>query len=202
MPGDATLILESIVEAEANGDVDRAARVAAEQLLPIVYDDLRAIAQQRLDGERSPTIDATELVHEAWVRLVGPDGHDRAPGGDWDGRRHFIGAAAIAMGRILVDRARARLADKRGGDRHRVELDTRAEVADLGRTFDDADLLDLDEALVALEAERPAHAELVRLRVFLGLSIADAAAALGVSDSTVERRWIFARAWLTARLDG
>lgn len=202
MPSDATLILQSIAEAEAHGDVDRAARMAAEKLLPIVYEDLRAIAQKRLAGERAPTIDATELVHEAWVRLVGPDGKDRDERGDWEGRRHFIGAAAIAMGRILVDRARARLADKRGGDRRRVTLDTRAEAADLGRTFDDGDLVDLNEALAALEAERPEHAELVRLRVFLGLSIADAAAVLGVATSTVERRWAFARAWLTTRLGG
>ncbi len=197
MPGDATAILKLIADADAAGDPETAARVAARELLPLVYRDLRDLAAAGLARESVPTIDATELVHEAWMRLVGPDGEDRRPDGDWHGRRHFVGAAAIAMRRILVDRARARRALKRGGNAVRIDLDSGLGSVAPGSSDE---LLDLDDALSALEQAFPDHAELVRLRIFLGLTIEGAAEVLGVSTNTVERRWAFARAWLGARL--
>ena len=162
---------------------------AASQLLPLVYDELRKLAAQRLAHERpGQTLEATALVHEAYIRLVGNDA--KKP---WDGRAHFFAAAAEAMRRILVDRARDRGRQKRGGDCHRrvqINLD-----ALLHHPPDD-DLLALDEALQALAQEDPAGAELVRLRAFAGLTLVQAAEVMGIGRRTADRYWAYARAWL------
>jgi RNA polymerase sigma factor (TIGR02999 family) len=161
---------------------------AAEQLLPLVYDELRKLAAQRVSQEKpGQTLQATALVHEAYLRLVGA-----GPAQHWDSRGHFFAAAAEAMRRILVDRARARRRLKRGGDRRRVDLDE-LELAIEGPSDD---LLALDEALTKLAAKHPDKAELVKLRYFAGLSVDEAARALGISPATADRHWTFARAWL------
>jgi RNA polymerase sigma factor (TIGR02999 family) len=166
---------------------------AAGQLLPLVYEELRRLAAQRLAGEApGQTLQPTALVHEAYLKLVGPD-----PGRAWNDRAHFFAVAAEAMRRILVDNARQKRRQKRGGDRQRVplaEADARAQPpAD--------DLLALDEALARLAAAHPVKAELVKLRYFAGLSEEEAAAALGLSRATASRYWTFARAWLVHELD-
>ena len=172
-----------LLEAAAAGD-----RRAAADLLPLVYAELRALAAARLANEKAgQTLQPTALVHEAYLRLVGGD-----PGQDWNGRGHFFGAAAEAMRRILINRARDKGRLKRGGGRRRVDL---AHLSDPA-TAAAADLLDLDAALDRLAAAHPQAAELVKLRVFAGLSLADAAAALGLARRTADRQWAFARAWL------
>ncbi len=188
MQHEVTQILEAI---------DRGDPRASESLLPLVYDELRRLADARLGNERSSqTLQATGLVHEAYLRLVGPD-PDHPPG--WDGRGHFFAAAAEAMRRILIDRARARNAQKRGGgNARRIPLD--ACVATLGES--PGDLLELDEVLGQLLRVDPQKAELVKLRFFAGLTMPQAAEVLGVSLSTAERQWAFARAWLYSRLGG
>jgi RNA polymerase sigma factor (TIGR02999 family) len=176
-----------LLDAAAAGDPG-----AAADLLPLVYDELRRLAAARLAAEKpGQTLQATALVHEAYLRLVG--GAD--PG--WNGRGHFFAAAAEAMRRILVDSARRKRADKRGGDRKRADLRD-VPAADLPPE----DLLDLDAALTAFEAEDPDKAALVRLRFFGGLSEAEAAACLGLSRATAARHWAYARAWLRDRLGG
>jgi RNA polymerase sigma factor (TIGR02999 family) len=160
---------------------------AAAKLLPLVYDELRKLAAQRLAGEKpGQTLDATALVHEAYLRLVG-DG-DRA----WHNRRHFFAAAAEAMRRILVENARRKHRQKRGGNRQRIELDAEA----LAAPEQDERLLALDEALERFAAIEPEKAELLKLRSFAGLSLDAAAALLGISPSTADRWWAYARAWL------
>ena len=170
---------------------------AAADLLPLVYDELRKLAASRLARETpGQSLDATALVHEAYLRLVGGD-----PARDWAGRGHFFAAAAEAMRRILIDRARQRHSGKRGGDRRRVDLDSGAVPTDP----DDraaGDLLALDDALKQLEREDPAKAALVKLRYFAGLTIRQAADALGISPATAKRHWIYARAWLFGKLHG
>jgi RNA polymerase sigma factor (TIGR02999 family) len=177
---DVTRILSAIEQ----GD-----RLAAEQLLPLVYDELRKLAAQRLAQERpGQTLQATALVHEAYLRLVGDD---EARG--WDGRGHFFAAAAEAMRRILIDLARDRKRLRRGGGRRRAAMDLEGLVAD------DAppdDLLDLDDALGRLDSLDPRAAALVKLRLFAGLTLDEAASVLGVVRRTAERDWAFARAWL------
>ena len=164
---------------------------AAEQLLPLVYDELRRLAAQKLAHEKpGQTLQATALVHEAYVRLVDVDQAQH-----WTGRGHFFAAAAEAMRRILVETARRRKADKYGGGRRRVSLDDLHHI-----TETDDGLLALDEALARFAAEEPAKAELVRLRFFAGLSTPQAADALGVSLATAERWWAFARTWLFSEL--
>ena len=162
---------------------------AADELLPLVYDELRKLASARMAEERSgQTLQATALVHEAYVRLVGGE-QPRA----WDGRGHFFAAAAEAMRRILVDRARHKQTEKAGGGRRRVDLDD----VELALVEPDRDgLLALDEALRRLEAKDARKAELVKLRFFAGLTTEQAAAALGVSTSTAEKDWAYARSWL------
>jgi RNA polymerase sigma factor (TIGR02999 family) len=161
---------------------------AAGQLLPLVYDDLRQLAAQRLAQEKpGQTLQATALVHEAYVRLVGAEQAE-----DWNSRGHFFAAAAEAMRRILVEAARRKKADKHGGARERIHL----ELADLPAARRDDKLLHLDAALARLEEHHPLHAGLVKLRFFAGLTIAEAAAALDVSTATADRYWAFARAWL------
>jgi RNA polymerase sigma factor (TIGR02999 family) len=161
--------------------------LAAERLLPLVYDELRALAAQKLAGEKAgQTLQATALVHEAYLRLVGT----QDPG--WNGRGHFLAAAAEAMRRVLINRARDRGRLKRGGDRSRVDLENLCDPFEAPHE----DLLDLDEALDRLAGVYPRPAELVKLRFFTGLSLAEASAALGISTRTADREWMFARAWL------
>jgi RNA polymerase sigma factor (TIGR02999 family) len=172
--------------------IERGDPHAAERLLPLVYDELRRLAADKLARERpGQTLDATGLVHEAYLRLVGGEKAQ-----SWDGRGHFFAAAAEAMRRILVDRARARHAAKRGGGRERVP----AELDRLAARYSDAELLDTDSALDGLARLDPGAADLVRLHVFGGLSVEEAGAALGMARATAYRDWAFARAWLRAAL--
>ena len=167
---------------------------AAADLLPLVYDELRALAAVRMAAENpGQTLQATALVHEAYVRLVGGD-----PGQPWNSRGHFFAAAAEAMRRILVDNARRKQSLKRGGDRHRLDLDQLAEAS--SNPHDD--VLDIDEALVRLAVADPQAAELVKLRYFAGLTIPQAAEALGVSPRRADFLWAYARAWLLRALGG
>jgi RNA polymerase sigma factor (TIGR02999 family) len=164
---------------------------AAADLLPLVYDELRKLAAARMAKENpGHTLDATALVHEAYLRLVG-DQH-------FEGRRHFFAAAAEAMRRVLVNHARDRNRLKRGGGRSRVDLDRLTSPA----AASDDDLLDLDEALGRLAQQFPAAAELVKLRFFAGMSLGEAAETLGMPRRTAERNWAFARAWLGDALRG
>jgi RNA polymerase sigma factor (TIGR02999 family) len=179
-------------------DIEQGDPKAAEQLLPLVYEELRKLAAQKLAQEKpGQTLQATALVHEAYLRLVGGEQTQ-----DWDGRRHFFAAAAEAMRRILIDLARHKQSRKAGGGRRRLDLD------DIEPTLEEGDgdrLLALDGALRQLEAEDPRKAELVKLRFFAGLSAAQAADALGVSLSTAEKDWAYARSWLRvaiARMSG
>ena len=161
---------------------------AAQQLLPLVYDELRQLAAAQMAREKpGHTLDATALVHEAWVRLTG--------GQQFESRSHFFRASAEAMRRILVDHARARNADKRGGSWTRVELADWQKVAQAPEQ-----VLALNEALERLAALAPGKARLVTLRYFGGLSLSEAADALGVSLRTAERWWHFARSWLYTQL--
>ena len=168
---------------------------AASQLLPLVYDELRQLAAQKLARETpGQTLQATALVHEAYLRLVGEDEEQH-----WDSRGHFFAAAAEAMRRILIDQARHKQSQKRGGSRRRVELDAGAQLA-APEEHAEEDLLALDEALQQFESEDPPKARLVKLRYFAGLSLADAAAALGISAATAKRHWVYARAWLYGKI--
>ncbi len=165
---------------------------AAGSLLEQVYDALRDLAAQRLAHEgQAQSLTATALVHEAYLRLVGSD-----PERQWDGRGHFFAAAAEAMRRILIDRARKRQRLRRGGGRTRVDLDESLAVTGPP----DEDLLALDEALTRLSVLAPVKAEVVKLRYFAGLSVAEAALALEISEITAARYWAFARTWLYAEL--
>jgi RNA polymerase sigma factor (TIGR02999 family) len=172
---------------------------AARELLPLVYDELRRLATQKLKEEKpGQTLQATALVHEAYLRLVASPG--RESGEDephWDSRGHFFAAAAEAMRRILVESARKKKRQRHGGGRHRVDLQ---EAVSLAHSPPD-DLLALDEALTRLAAREPAKAELVKLRYFAGLSIDEAADLMRISRTTAKRYWAFARAWLLAEID-
>ena len=166
---------------------------AADQLLPLVYDELRKLAAARMAQEKpGQTLQATALVHEAWLKLVDVDEAHR-----WDSRGHFFAAAAEAMRRILINRARDKRRLKRGGDRERVHFDLLADPA----TAPDDDLLELDDALSDLAGTNPQAAELVKLRYFAGLPLPEAAAILGLSTRSAARLWAFARAWLIDALD-
>jgi RNA polymerase sigma factor (TIGR02999 family) len=174
-------------------DIDRGNRQAAGELLPLVYDELRKLAGSRLAREApGQTLEPTALVHEAYLRLVGGD-----PDKAFDGRGHFFAAAAEAMRRILIDRARDRRRLKRSGGRRRVRLDLDSLLAEPPGD----DLLALDEALTALAREDPAAAELVKLRAFAGMSLARAADVLGIPRRTADRDWAYARAWLSHALN-
>ena len=167
---------------------------AAEQLLPLVYDELRKLAAVRLAREGAGhTLQPTALVHEAYLRLVGGEQIQ-----DWDSRGHFFAAAAEAMRRILIDQARHKQTRKAGGGGCRLDLDDIEPALVEGN---EDRLLDLDEALRQLEAEDPRKAELVKLRFFAGLTAEQAAAALGVSTSTAEKDWAYARSWLRVTID-
>ncbi len=176
-----------ILHAMEGGNAARAA-----ELLPLVYDELRRLAMQRLALEKpGQTLEATALVHEAYLRLVGADG-----GGTWSGRGHFFAAAAEAMRRILVEIARRKRTLKQGGALTRQEFDE----ALLAAPDTHEDLEALDEALALLAVEDPVKARLVELRYFAGLTGAEAAAALGISTATAERYWTYARAWLRRKI--
>ena len=166
---------------------------AAEQLLPLVYEELRKLAAQKMAQEKpGQTLQATGLVHEAYIRLV-----DVEKTQHWDSRRHFFAAAAEAMRRILIDRAREKKSRKRGGDLHREEA-----VPDIAAPEANDDLwLALDEALTSLAKEDPRTAELVKLRYFAGFSITQAADTLGMSRSSAYEQWSYARAWLQCVLE-
>jgi RNA polymerase sigma factor (TIGR02999 family) len=168
---------------------------AAAQLLPLVYEELRQLAAQRLALELpGQTLQATALVHEAYLRLV-----DAEQAQQWNSRGHFFAAAAEAMRRILIDQARRKQSAKRGGQMRRVELDAGALLAVPEDDTAD-DLLALDEALHELESEDPLKARLVNLRYFAGLSLPEAARALGISPATAKRYWVYARSWLYGKV--
>jgi RNA polymerase sigma factor (TIGR02999 family) len=176
---DVTRILQAAQQADAK---------AADDLLPLVYQELRRLAAHKMANEApGHTLQPTALVHEAWLRLVTPD--QQAP---FQNRAHFFGAAAEAMRRILVDRAREKKALKRGGDLERVDVD----AVELPSPMPDDELLALDEALDRLAIVDTRAAEMVKLCFFVGLTQEEAARELGVSVSTAERVWAFARAWL------
>jgi RNA polymerase sigma factor (TIGR02999 family) len=167
---------------------------AAEQLLPLVYDELRQLAAQKLAQEKpGQTLQATALVHEAYLRLVGTQTPQR-----WDSRRHFFAAAAEAMRRLLVENARRKHSAKHGGRRARLDLDEALIVGDEPRH----DLLDLDELLEQLASADPRAAELVKLRFFAGLTGDQAAEVLGIAPRSVDLLWAYARAWLFDKLQG
>jgi RNA polymerase sigma factor (TIGR02999 family) len=174
--------------------IDQGDPQAAGQLLPLIYDELRTLAARRLAQEKpGQTLQATALVHEAYLRLVDAEGRR-----SWDGRGHFFAAAAEAMRRILIDSARRKQRPKHGGDRYRVDLDDAGDA--IAPPVDD--LLALDHALEKLASEDRVSADLVKLRYFAGLSIDEAAAALGLSPRTADRRWAYARAWLRQEMLG
>jgi RNA polymerase sigma factor (TIGR02999 family) len=179
--------------------IDQGDPSAAEQLLPLVYDELRKLAAQKLAQEApGQTLQATALVHEAYLRLVRPASGSRDPPDEqhWDGRRHFFAAAAEAMRRILINRARDRRRLKRGGSWRRLRLE------DIHLSLDEPpeEFLILNDALEKLAQEDPACAELVKLRFFAGMTLDEAAKTLGVVRRTADRYWAFARSWLYAAL--
>jgi RNA polymerase sigma factor (TIGR02999 family) len=200
--------------------IERGERQAAERLLPLVYEELRRLAAQKLAHEKpGHTLQPTALVHEAYLRLVGTGGGSDesevsseterqkdaggGPAQQWDGRGHFFAAAAEAMRRILVDSARRKKRGKHGGDRGRVDLDERdAPAAAAGRSgvsgplVRDEEIVAMDKALTRLAGEDPAAAQVVQLHFFAGLSIEQVADTLGVSRATAYRQWSYARAWL------
>jgi RNA polymerase sigma factor (TIGR02999 family) len=180
-------------------DIERGDLKAASQLLPLVYDELRRLAAQRLARE-SPgqTLQPTALVHEAYLRLVASPGRASGEEQHWHSRGHFFAAAAEAMRRILVESARRKKADKRGGGRLREDLDP--DLLALPEPCED--VLALDEALGKLAAKDPIKAELVKLRYFAGLTSDEAARALGISPTTAERYWAYSRAWLHQEISG
>ena len=185
MMGDVTRIL---------ADIEHGDPRAAEQLLPLVYDELRKLAAQKMFQENpGQTLQATALVHEAYVRLV-----DNEKSQDWDSRGHFFAAAAEAMRRILVDQARRKLGPKAGGHLHRVGME-HVEPSIAGPKLD---ILALNKALDKLAAKHPRKAELVNLRFFAGLTIEQTAAVLGVAPSTVDLDWAYAKSWLRAEISG
>jgi len=182
---DVTRILNAIEQ----GD-DR----ATDELLPLIYEELRLLAAQRLSNEKpGQTLQATALVHEVYVRLVGDERKT------WENRGHFFSAAAEAMRRILVENARRKQRARHGGGRQRIELDEAA-LGESAERLDD-DLIDLDEALARFARQSELKANLVKLRYFAGLTIPQAAQALGISHATAERHWTYARCWLRTEIE-
>ena len=181
---DVTQILKAIEQGDPS---------ASDELLPLVYEELRALARQRLAHEKpGQTLQATALVHEAYLRLVGNE-NDQS----WDNRGHFFAAAAEAMRRILIQNARRKRADKRGGQRQRQQIND-GEVPAECQEFD---ILSLNEAIDLLAEQDAPAAELAKLRIFAGLSVDEAGAALGLPHTTAYRQWTYAQAWLRARLN-
>ena len=176
---DVTQILSQIEDGDPS---------AAEQLLPLVYDELRKLAAAKLANEKpGQTLQATALAHDAYIRLVDVDKVQH-----WNSRGHFFGAAAEAIRRILVNRARDKGRLKRGGDFHKVDL----EKIELALDAPNEHLLAINDAIESLEAESPECVQVVKMRFFAGLSIEETAAAMGISPSTAKRHWAYARAWL------
>ena len=172
---------------------------AAEQLLPLVYDELRKLAAAKLAQEKpDQTLQATALVHEAYIRLVEPSERRGSSPPEWHSRGHFFAAAAEAMRRILIDRAREKGREKRGGKLQRLDIDDIA----LASKITPDQLLTVDEALGKLAQDDPMAAQVVKLRYFAGLTVDEAGQALGVSTTTAYRHWNYARAWLHAELLG
>jgi RNA polymerase sigma factor (TIGR02999 family) len=185
---DVTRILSAIEQGDTR---------AAEQLLPLVYEELRKLAAQKLAQEKpGQTLQATALVHEAYLRMVANPQRGLRQKQHWDSRGHFFAAAAEAMRRILIDQARRKRRPKHGGGRKRVDLN---DALSLSEAPND-DLLALDEALEKLAHEEPAKAELVKLHYFAGLSLEEAGLILGISQRTAKRHWGYARAWLYAAI--
>jgi RNA polymerase sigma factor (TIGR02999 family) len=175
---DVTRILDAI------GDGDSK---AADELLPLVYEELRRLAAHRMSNEApGQTLQPTALVHEAWLRLTGKENVK------WEGRAHFFGAAAEAMRRILIENARRKKALRHGGGQHRLDI----QGVDVTATAQDEELLSLNDALEKFAAVDPSKAELVKLRYFAGLTIQQAADLLNISEATAKRHWAYARAWL------
>jgi RNA polymerase sigma factor (TIGR02999 family) len=188
MPNPNPQEVTQILEALGAGD-----RAAAGDLLPLVYEELRKLAQARMSHEQGQTLQPTALVHEAYLRLVGEV--DRS---QWDNRGHFFGAAAQAMRRIMVERARHRNRIKHGGGLERVDLDKAEVGAEINP--ETTDLVGLDEALNRLQAVNPRRAEIVLLRYFGGLSVEETARAMQLSPTTIKNEWTLARAWLHREL--
>jgi RNA polymerase sigma factor (TIGR02999 family) len=175
------------------GAIEQGDPKAASQLLPLVYDELRRLAAQQMARDKSGhTLQATALVHEAWLRMVGGGSGDA-----WNSRNHFFAAAAEAMRRILVESARRKAALKRGGDAVRIDLDSHADFIAVDRP---AEVIGVHDALDALAATDALAAELVKLHYFGGFSIEEAAEVLGMSRATAHRLWVYARTWLRAAL--
>jgi len=175
---DVTRILNSLEQGDAS---------AADQLLPLVYDELRRLAAHKMANEKpGQTLQATALVHEAYLRLVGNQNQR------WSGRAHFFGAAAEAMRRILIENARRKSAQRHGGGQQRVDI----EEVDIASPAGDDQLLAVNDAVEKLAAIDPAKAELVKLRYFVGMTVPEAAEVLGISEPTAKRHWAYARAWL------
>jgi RNA polymerase sigma factor (TIGR02999 family) len=192
--------------------VQRGDREATDRLLAMVYEELRKLARARLSDEPNRgsgmTLQATALVHEAYLRLVGnapkedrSDGAAGAKAPTWQGRGHFFGAAALAMRRILVERARYQKRIKHGGGRNRVDVENQ-DLPQSDANYDRTDLIALDDAITKLEQLDPRKAKVVTLRYFAGLSIDETAGALDLSPATVKNEWTFARAWLHRELSG
>jgi RNA polymerase sigma factor (TIGR02999 family) len=187
---DITRILSAIKQGDPH---------AAEQLLPLVYDELRKLAANKMSHEApGQTLQPTALVHEAYVRLVANGNASEACDKHWDGRGHFFSAAAEAMRRILIENARRKRTLKHGGDRTRVDIDEWRIALPEPRE----DLLALDEALDKLAAKDPVKAELVKLRYFAGLTINEATKVLGISSTTADRHWKYAKSWLFREIRG
>ena len=168
-------------------------QLASRELLPLVYDELRKLAAARMAQEApGQTLQATALVHEAYLRLV-----DNGSPSSWDSRGHFFAAAAEAMRRILIDNARRKATPKYGGDRERITLSDAQPELEEGQEFD---LLALDEAIEKLQARDPQKAELVKLRFFAGVSTKQAAQALGIAESTARKHWEYAKTWLRVEM--
>jgi len=183
---EVTRILNAIEKGDAK---------AADELLPLVYEELRRLAARKISHEApGQTLQATALVHEAYIRLVGSENHN------WSSQTHFFSAAAEAMRRILIDNARRRKSIKYGGERQRVNLDE-ALLADVRKTRLD-DLIALDEALEKLSKKDKTKADLVKLRYFAGLTCEQAADVLGISHNTADKYWAYARSWLRIEIEG
>jgi len=181
---DVTRILQSMESGDAK---------AAEELLPLVYEELRKLAASKMANESpNQTLQPTALVHEAWLRLAGNENVK------WDGRAHFFGAAAEAMRRILIDKARRKQARRHGGGQQRLDIDE----VEIAAPAKEQELLDMDEALEKFAALDKQKAELVKLRYFVGLTLEESARILGVSTPTAKRWWAYSRAWLYRQIQG